>query len=121
MDNHQLQKPLLPFLSMPQNSSIETVPTPTPVTPVSKPTFNDGGIDPPSFPPGSPDPVHDLPPTLLANGWRRFWSKREGRPYFFNKVTNQSLWEMPSLESGEVKWPLYSLSKPCFSKEHSLL
>ncbi len=48
--------------------------------------------------PGNPnDPVHDLPVELLQAGWRKFWSKREGRPYFFNKVTNQSLWEMPAL------------------------
>ena len=38
---------------------------------------------------------HDLPPELLQIGWRRFWSKREGRPYFFNKVTNESMWDMP--------------------------
>ncbi|XP_029652931.1 mRNA (2'-O-methyladenosine-N(6)-)-methyltransferase [Octopus sinensis] len=42
-----------------------------------------------------PDPVHDLPPELLQAGWRKFWSKRENRPYFFNKITNESLWEMP--------------------------
>ncbi|EEC09879.1 phosphorylated CTD-interacting factor, putative, partial [Ixodes scapularis] len=47
-----------------------------------------------------PDPVHDLPPELLQVGWRRFWSKREGRPYFFNKLTNESLWEMPRLGGG---------------------
>ncbi|XP_076336862.1 mRNA (2'-O-methyladenosine-N(6)-)-methyltransferase-like isoform X1 [Tachypleus tridentatus] len=46
---------------------------------------------------GSPDPVHDLPQELLDAGWRRFWSRREGRPYFFNKLTNESLWEMPRL------------------------
>ncbi|KAK6174693.1 hypothetical protein SNE40_017923 [Patella caerulea] len=45
----------------------------------------------------SPDPVHDLPPELLQAGWRKFWSKREGRPYFFNKLNNESLWEMPQL------------------------
>lgn len=43
------------------------------------------------------DPVHDLPPDLLAQGWRKFWSKREGRPYYFNKVTNESLWDPPHL------------------------
>lgn len=47
---------------------------------------------------GSPDPVHDLPQELLDAGWRRFWSRREGRPYFFNKLTNESLWELPQLE-----------------------
>lgn len=46
---------------------------------------------------GSSDPVHDLPPELLQAGWRKFWSRRENRPYFFNKVTNESLWEMPIL------------------------
>lgn len=45
--------------------------------------------------PMSPDPVHDLPVELLQMGWRRFWSKREQRPYFFNRNTNESLWEMP--------------------------
>ena len=55
------------------------------------------GVNPiPSF--GNPnDPVHDLPLELLQAGWRKFWSKREGRPYLFNKITNQSLWEMPPL------------------------
>jgi hypothetical protein len=45
----------------------------------------------------SPDPVHDLPIELLQAGWRKFWSRRENRPYFFNKMTNQSMWEMPQL------------------------
>nr|CAD7426340.1 unnamed protein product [Timema monikensis] len=30
---------------------------------------------------------HDLPPELLQQGWRKFWSKRENRPYFWNKLT----------------------------------
>ena len=46
---------------------------------------------------GSPDPVHDLPLELLQAGWRRFWSRRESRPYFFNKITHESLWEMPPM------------------------
>ena len=55
--------------------------------------------------PGNPnDPVHDLPLELLQAGWRKFWSKREGRPYFFNKVTNQSLWEMPVLRQVWIKF-----------------
>lgn len=52
-------------------------------------------MTPPSQTPS--DPVHDLHPDLLHIGWRKFWSKREGRPYFFNKVTNESLWETPRL------------------------
>ena len=50
---------------------------------------------------GSSDPVHDLPAELLAAGWRRFWSRREGRPYFYNKLTSESRWEVPSLR-GQV-------------------
>ncbi|XP_074645093.1 mRNA (2'-O-methyladenosine-N(6)-)-methyltransferase-like [Tubulanus polymorphus] len=53
--------------------------------------------------PGSVDPVHDLPQELLNAGWRRFWSKREGQPYFFNKITNQSLWEMPTIDGRPAK------------------
>lgn len=35
---------------------------------------------------------------LMQQGWRKFWSKRENRPYFWNKLTGESLWEMPSLK-----------------------
>ncbi|XP_038070202.1 mRNA (2'-O-methyladenosine-N(6)-)-methyltransferase-like [Patiria miniata] len=50
--------------------------------------------------PQSPDPVHDLPAELLEAGWRQFWSKREGRNYYFNKFTQNSLWEMPTIDRG---------------------
>ncbi|XP_046385814.1 mRNA (2'-O-methyladenosine-N(6)-)-methyltransferase [Ischnura elegans] len=40
---------------------------------------------------------HDLPQELLVQGWRKFWSKRENRPYFWNKLTGESLWEMPPM------------------------
>lgn len=39
----------------------------------------------------------DLPFELAQQGWRKFWSKRENRPYFWNKLTGESLWEMPPL------------------------
>ena len=42
-------------------------------------------------------PGRDLSPQLLEAGWRKFFSKREQRPYFFNKFTNQSLWDEPTL------------------------
>lgn len=32
---------------------------------------------------------------LVQAGWSKCWSRRENRPYYFNKFTNQSLWEMP--------------------------
>lgn len=36
---------------------------------------------------------------LQQQGWKKFWSKRENRPYFWNKLTGESLWVMPSLKT----------------------
>ncbi|KAK2494697.1 hypothetical protein MC885_005398 [Smutsia gigantea] len=50
--------------------------------------------------PCSPKPirlVQDLPEELVHAGWEKCWSRRENRPYYFNRFTNQSLWEMPVL------------------------
>ncbi|XP_037068651.1 mRNA (2'-O-methyladenosine-N(6)-)-methyltransferase-like [Pollicipes pollicipes] len=38
----------------------------------------------------------DLPAELVADGWRRLWSRRENRHYFWNHRTNESLWELPT-------------------------
>lgn len=48
---------------------------------------------------GSPEPLpsDDLSEELLQMGWRKYWSKRENMPYYFNKITNESLWEMPQI------------------------
>ncbi|XP_035679129.1 mRNA (2'-O-methyladenosine-N(6)-)-methyltransferase-like isoform X1 [Branchiostoma floridae] len=56
---------------------------------------SDKSSDPPTPQSPGPDPVHDLPEEVLRAGWRRFWSKREKRWYYFNKMTGESLWEMP--------------------------
>ncbi|XP_021938704.1 phosphorylated CTD-interacting factor 1 isoform X1 [Zootermopsis nevadensis] len=56
----------------------------------------------PQTPHGMPPGIYlepELPPELLQQGWRKFWSKRENRPYFWNKLTGESLWEMPQLKS----------------------
>ncbi|XP_036326773.1 mRNA (2'-O-methyladenosine-N(6)-)-methyltransferase [Rhagoletis pomonella] len=37
----------------------------------------------------------ELTAELVNQGWRKFWSKRESRPYYWNKITGESLWEMP--------------------------
>jgi len=42
---------------------------------------------------------HDMPPELTSQGWRKLWSKRENRPYFWNKLSGESLWEMPVLKT----------------------
>lgn len=39
--------------------------------------------------------AEELHPDLVMAGWRKFWSKRENRPYFWNKASGESLWEMP--------------------------
>merc|ERR1719249_438240 len=54
----------------------------------------------PQTPSGAPPPTHqqfevDLPPELLQQGWRKYWSRRENRPYFFNRATGETLWDMP--------------------------
>lgn len=41
---------------------------------------------------------YDLPMELTQQGWRKFWSKRENRPYFWNKLSGESLWEMPIIK-----------------------
>lgn len=88
------------------SSSGSNPPTPQPQTPA-------GGYAMP-FSPGSPqmvgDPVHDLPHPLLNAGWRKFWSNREQRPYFFNKFTNESSWEMPVLGTQVAASDVYFLS-----------
>uniref|UniRef100_A0A8C8IZW8 mRNA (2'-O-methyladenosine-N(6)-)-methyltransferase n=1 Tax=Oncorhynchus tshawytscha TaxID=74940 RepID=A0A8C8IZW8_ONCTS len=39
---------------------------------------------------------------LVQAGWSKCWSKRENRPYWFNRFTNQSMWEMPILGQHDV-------------------
>ncbi|KAJ8960756.1 hypothetical protein NQ318_020049 [Aromia moschata] len=56
------------------------------------------GVPVPTTPQGAPlgqGPEYELPFELQQQGWKRFWSKRENRPYFWNKLTGESLWEMP--------------------------
>ena len=71
--------------------------TPQPSTPIGAPVSG-GDLSP--IPANSP--AHDLPMELLQAGWRKFWSRRENRPYFFNKFTNESRWEMPTVGIGSV-------------------
>lgn len=57
-------------------------------------THVNGSADGPA---ASHSPGRDLPPELVAAGWRKFYSKREQRHYYFNKFTNQSLWDEPTM------------------------
>lgn len=71
--------------------------TPQPTTPLTGP-IQGANLSP--VPPNSP--AHDLPMELLQAGWRKFWSRRENRHYFFNKFNNESRWEMPMVGVGSV-------------------
>ncbi|KXJ73967.1 hypothetical protein RP20_CCG014654 [Aedes albopictus] len=51
-----------------------------------------------------PSYSEELHPELVNQGWRKFWSKREGRPYFWNKLTGESLWEPPMLNRGNQQF-----------------
>lgn len=64
---------------------------PTPQTPMGQPAY--------MSPSQSPGDETGLSQELIAAGWRRCWSRRENRPYFFNKNTNTSLWETPQLQA----------------------
>ncbi|XP_037535640.1 mRNA (2'-O-methyladenosine-N(6)-)-methyltransferase [Nematolebias whitei] len=44
----------------------------------------------------------ELPDELVQAGWSKCWSRRENRPYYFNRFTNQSLWEVPVLGQHDV-------------------
>lgn len=60
----------------------------------------------PQTPGGAPPATHhqfeiDLPPELLQQGWRKYWSRRENRPYFFNRATGETLWDMPEMPGAQ--------------------
>ena len=92
-------------LKMPSNSiTLPVAPgTPgTPNTPGPSPVPHTPLQSPPS---SNMPPSHafetDMPHELLAQGWRKFWSRRENRPYFFNRMSGETLWEMPPMAGGQ--------------------
>ena len=68
-----------------------------------------------------PDLEHDLPPELLQQGWRKFWSKRENRIYFWNKANGESLWEMPPLRPSVKFQPSLTFLNPLHKKPIDLI
>ena len=38
----------------------------------------------------------------VKQGWKKFWSKRENRPYYWNKASGESLWETPILNKFDI-------------------
>ncbi len=73
-------------------------PNPVPQTPTGPPV--------PILPPSNPAAFEvDLPPELLHQGWRKFWSRRENRPYFFNRASGDTMWEMPPIHANNQPNP----------------
>lgn len=79
--------PPLPVSAMPPTVNISPQPMVAP--------SHQNLLSPPQNQNSQQQDAHDLPPELLQQGWRKFWSRREGRVYYFNKLTNQSVWDMP--------------------------
>lgn len=80
-----------PTITIP-NTTTTTTPTkvPEPQTPTQK--FNSPPLSALS---SSTNFEEQLQPELVNQGWRKLWSKRENRPYYWNKLTGESLWEHP--------------------------
>lgn len=64
------------------------------------------GIVSPLPPEQSASKVYDLPAHLLTAGWRRFWSTKGEREYFYNKFTKESRWEYPEESCEHFSDPL---------------
>lgn len=47
-------------------------------------------------------PDTELSSEFQQQGWKKFWSKRENRPYFWNKLTGESLWVLPSAKPSVI-------------------
>ncbi|XP_070492618.1 mRNA (2'-O-methyladenosine-N(6)-)-methyltransferase [Chironomus tepperi] len=87
-----------------QQSQTISSPTSAPKLPIAavnnqtQPPVGQIQQQPPTTPqPQQPEYGDELHPELVRQGWKKFWSKRENRPYYWNKITNESLWETPVL------------------------
>lgn len=49
---------------------------------------------------------YELSLEMVNQGWRKFWSKRENRPYYWNKSSGESLWDMPGRTFDPLTDPL---------------
>ncbi|XP_076039938.1 mRNA (2'-O-methyladenosine-N(6)-)-methyltransferase-like isoform X2 [Oratosquilla oratoria] len=98
-----------PVSTYPQHPAPPQTPHPNIRLTVPQQGPGSSGAGPPSTGPQTPlsppGPVieTDLPAELLAAGWRKFWSKREHRIYFWNRLSGESLWDMPPMpgQSGQ--------------------
>lgn len=89
------------------NSSLSCGSPPPPSTPTkSSPPELTAQAHTPQGPPTVPHSSaasfgEELPTYMVNQGWRKFWSKREHRPYYWNKATGESLWDIPGNQGKE--------------------
>lgn len=86
---------------VPGSSTWESGASPTDSCAENQTALGPGGETPQT--PGAPAPLAphlaaDLHPDLIQQGWRKYWSKRENRPYFWNKLSGESMWELPAVK-----------------------
>uniref|UniRef100_A0A4W3JB03 mRNA (2'-O-methyladenosine-N(6)-)-methyltransferase n=1 Tax=Callorhinchus milii TaxID=7868 RepID=A0A4W3JB03_CALMI len=81
---------------------------PPSTTPSQSPLFQSHFKTTPTLPPLAPLTFPSctemclISDELVQAGWAKCWSRRENRPYYFNKFTNQSLWELPVFGQHDV-------------------
>lgn len=78
-------QPEPPIIIQPPSTPTKSTPPDVAHTPQGPPTTSTAGI------------YEELHPELINQGWKKFWSKRENRPYYWNKISGESLWETPVL------------------------
>ncbi|XP_043199784.1 mRNA (2'-O-methyladenosine-N(6)-)-methyltransferase-like isoform X2 [Amphibalanus amphitrite] len=92
--------------AVPSQPGTSAAPSLPPLSTPSGPPMAVAGPSTPvlAAPPPIPGDTQELPPELVAQGWRRLWSRRENRHYFWNHLTNQSLWDLPPLHGGRQQF-----------------
>ncbi|ALC44779.1 CG11399 [Drosophila busckii] len=89
------------------SSPVASCSSPSTPTKTHGPPTPDAMAHTPQGPPVGPGGYgEELTAELVNQGWRKFWSKRENRPYYWNKVTGESLWEMPGAPFDPLTDPL---------------
>jgi phosphorylated CTD-interacting factor 1 len=88
-----------------QQQPVEPAPPAANVKPAANANVPANDLKPPEY-------GEELNPDLVMKGWKKFWSKRENRPYYWNKTTNESLWETPQLNKFDPLTDPLQLSNP---------
>ena len=104
----EIQKENRPSIASSSSSGVDQ--TLVGLSPTRTPVHTPHPLPKAKAPIAAPTPSHlqtqlqfeaDLPPELLQQGWRKHWSQRENRQYFFNCNTEESLWEMSEIPGAQ--------------------